>query len=713
MSLYSSKQYPEKHKLYNYFLAQGHDGDFLRDLLIQCNWSKTQTARALEEMTKGHETSKAPPGKKDKATGQKTGYLSPEVRSSQDTSATTPPTNEANKQSSPKLLEDRKYRQLIERGGHFRMTFYLGEVEFRTQELREFAPRVFFESSHLKYLSDRLKWWNKYGDFAPLAPLRTQGDGNCLLHAVSRAVFGVEDEGLILRRLLHTFLSNPVEVRPLKARWKRQQAVLNGHAGFEFDASEWENEWQTIVSLASLDISIPEPNLNSADIPSLPYKSLEEIHIFALAYVISRPIIVIANSMLQDVDGRAISPVYFGGVYLPLDRDPKECYHIPVVLTYCCSHFAPLVACYNDLITPGDNKARFRDVVVPLVGPEGDKLQIQFLEGQLSSLDTFYTRPSSLSLTTLREYLYIENIPISQYKTILAARICPCTHEFYSDIIKNLLAHTEAKLIEYKSNKAREEKEKEAKSLSFLSSYPPSPYQLTSSYPSRTLPSSILPTPLSNKLSPRRTTEDSPYSHKPDLYRKSATRSDTKITEITTTISPRTETYRSPPRPYRMSPPPDSPAPYSYYTREKSTNTDMPKSHLKSSYLEDFTAKYSLPSVPSSSSYYTHSYKPELSYRESFYTRDASLNKVASYPRDTSYLSDTPFYPRDIIYPKESSSLASQKLYPSHSEPYSIHPVTASAIESDRKKQSNSSPIELMDLARDLSKMDYPRKKYH
>ena len=618
MSSYSSKSSEDKIRLLNYFLTQGHDKDFMRDLLVQCNWSKSQTTRALEEMKKGSDA----PEKKDKATGQKTGSLSPGLSNSQEFSIS--PLLRKKVKSQPQLLEQKKYRQLIERCRHFMLTFYLAEVEFTSDELREFAPKTFFESSHLKYLSNRLNWWVKYGNYTPLAPLRTQGDGNCLLHAVSRAIFGVEDEELVLRGLLHEYLRDPVGSRRLKARWKRQQAEMNGRAGFEFDAGEWENEWDMIVSLASIDITITEPNLQSyepdASAPSLPYKSLEEIHIFALAHVIHRPIIVIADSILQDVEGRPISPVYFGGVYLPLDREPRKCCKIPIVLTYCCSHFAPLVACYNDLLAPGISTNRFQKVLVPLVGPEGDRLKIQFQgdqeRTQHSSLEYLARYPSYVAQDMIRlsEYLDLEEFFDSDCKTVVAAKICPSTHEFYSDIIANLVTHTEVKLEEYKLKKAKELREKELKDIEksltrSQISYPPLSTNLTYPYSrsTRTSKSSILPVPLTSKLSPHHLRGDSYISNRTELsYPRSSAREygsatdpypGFKVSEITTTISPReisSYTHTGYPRSPQHSSSytrdtsyQDKPYLSSYKTQEQSTNTD-----ISNSFFDSYTPRY-------------------------------------------------------------------------------------------------------------------------
>ena len=64
------------------------------------------------------------------------------------------------------------------------------------------------------------------------------------------------------------------------------------------------------------------------------YESLEEIHIFVLAHVLRRPIIIIADTMLKDLKGQAFFPIPFGGIYLPLECPQSVLMKTPLCLTY-------------------------------------------------------------------------------------------------------------------------------------------------------------------------------------------------------------------------------------------------------------------------------------------------------------------------------------------------------------------------------------------
>lgn len=65
---------------------------------------------------------------------------------------------------------------------------------------------------------------------------------------------------------------------------------------------------------------------------------LEDIHIFAVANLLRRPIIVLALETLND-----ITPIGIRGVYLPLLNAPKDCIRQAIVIGFHNSHFVPLV----------------------------------------------------------------------------------------------------------------------------------------------------------------------------------------------------------------------------------------------------------------------------------------------------------------------------------------------------------------------------------
>ena len=52
------------------------------------------------------------------------------------------------------------------------------------------------------------------------------GDGNCLLHAVSLALWGIEDDDLILRTALYRLLKEDTDRRNY-LRWQRERLRLD------------------------------------------------------------------------------------------------------------------------------------------------------------------------------------------------------------------------------------------------------------------------------------------------------------------------------------------------------------------------------------------------------------------------------------------------------------------------------------------------------
>lgn len=252
-----------------------------------------------------------------------------------------------------------------------------------------FHPSLFLSSLlPLSSPTGRLNWWSSTGKLPPLRPLATSGDGNCLLHAASLYMWGLPDRELVLRQHLYRILTQNQEKNRIRRRWHYQTNLRNQEAcGLTFCDDEWDFEWSEILRIAT-NKPRRRPTTDSLRRYSslrTHYESLEEVHVFALANVLHRTIIVIADEFLRDMNNEPLAPIYFGGIYLPLECNASACYRSPLMLAYHSSHFSPLVAEKNP--SPPKNKliSRFQrmgstvDTVIPLVVPDGSLLPIQFL----------------------------------------------------------------------------------------------------------------------------------------------------------------------------------------------------------------------------------------------------------------------------------------------------------------------------------------------
>nr|SPC69639.1 A20 [Pimephales promelas] len=231
----------------------------------------------------------------------------------------------------------------------------------------------------------RLNWCR---EVKKLVPLRTNGDGNCLLHAASQYLLGVQDTDLVLRKALYAVLK---ETDTSNFRTRFQTELLHSQeftqTGLRYSTLNWEEEWVKIVEMAS-----PVSSSNG-----LQFDSLEDIHIFVLSNILRRPIIVIADQVLRSMkSGSSFSPLNVGGIYLPLHWPPGECYKYPIVLGYDSQHFAPL-------ITIKDSGPEIR--AVPLINPGRggfEELRLHFLTEKEQQ------RKEKL----LKDYLMLIEIPV-------------------------------------------------------------------------------------------------------------------------------------------------------------------------------------------------------------------------------------------------------------------------------------------------------------
>uniref|UniRef100_A0A8D3BD02 ubiquitinyl hydrolase 1 n=1 Tax=Scophthalmus maximus TaxID=52904 RepID=A0A8D3BD02_SCOMX len=158
---------------------------------------------------------------------------------------------------------------------------------------------------------------------------RTAGD--CLLDSVLQATWGIYDKDSVLRKTLHDSLHDCSHW--FYTRWKEWESWYSQSFGLHFSLREeqWQEDWAFILSLASQ-----------------PGSSLEQTHIFVLAHILRRPIIVYGVKYYKSFRGETLGYTRFQGVYLPLLWEQSFCWKSPIALGYTRGHFSALVAMEND-----------------------------------------------------------------------------------------------------------------------------------------------------------------------------------------------------------------------------------------------------------------------------------------------------------------------------------------------------------------------------
>lgn len=144
---------------------------------------------------------------------------------------------------------------------------------------------------------------------------------------------------------------------------------ITGILFFNYTFKEWDKEWNLIVSAAEDLRRTPGYSTFSTS-----YAFLEEMHVFVLANVLKRPIIILGESTVRSLrDGDSLEHNNFVGIYLPLLWCPTLCDRSPIILCFFMNHFQPLITRYH---LPSEPKARF---AVPLVNAQLEPLHIHFL----------------------------------------------------------------------------------------------------------------------------------------------------------------------------------------------------------------------------------------------------------------------------------------------------------------------------------------------
>ena len=227
---------------------------------------------------------------------------------------------------------------------------------------------------------------NWFSQATKLEPLNTKGDGNCLLHAASLGMWGFQDRDHILRNAVSQAVQHATQGKnTFYMRWKCNKEWECREQGFQLEPGQWRQEWETVVRQAS-----------SAPTATATLHSLEEFHVFVLANVLRRPVIMYASQKMRSFNsGGTMQTINFHGVYLPLLWAPNGCKKDPLPLSYQGGHFSALVVV--------DSSQQYRDgkLVLPLVDCSGCRLPVRFmLQGEYQN-------------ELLNDYLSLIDIPDS------------------------------------------------------------------------------------------------------------------------------------------------------------------------------------------------------------------------------------------------------------------------------------------------------------
>ena len=210
-----------------------------------------------------------------------------------------------------------------------------------------------------------------------LIPLYTTGDGNCLLHAASLAMWGIEDKQFILRNALYDSLTTAQPGgNTLQDRCRQAVGEVLRDVNVRLSDHDWEGEWRMIVNQAT-------PNASGHQ------QSLEESHIFVLANILRRPIIVYGTPKVRSFNtGGTMQNINFHGIYLPLLWGSQLCHKAPLCLAYSTGHFTALVPVSN----------RQNQLIVSITDNMGRELPIRFLL-QAEQQNTMYLLQQYLDIT--------------------------------------------------------------------------------------------------------------------------------------------------------------------------------------------------------------------------------------------------------------------------------------------------------------------------
>ena len=187
---------------------------------------------------------------------------------------------------------------------------------------------------------------------AHLVPIKTIGDGNCFCSAVLHFIAGYQDKNKKLRNLFKKFMRD--HEKKLFYLWQQETLVPY------INEDSMINEWNEIVHFTD-------------------DQYLEKIHVFALANILKRMIIVHSQFYVKDIQACDIN-----GFYLPFLIDIEDLIDQTITIAFSDFHFVSLIPEINNPETnPND------EILTPLfrIKPNGSAIEMECASAKALSED--------------------------------------------------------------------------------------------------------------------------------------------------------------------------------------------------------------------------------------------------------------------------------------------------------------------------------------
>ncbi|KAI3385342.1 hypothetical protein SNEBB_009597 [Seison nebaliae] len=172
-----------------------------------------------------------------------------------------------------------------------------------------------------------INWCEDVRDTSCLFAIWNKGAGDCLLNSVLQALYGVLDTDNILRNGMARSMERS-SIQFKKRCYEYEVEVASNNLKYELSEDNWDKEWKAMLRMGRENGS-----------------ALDQVHVFVLAHVLRRPIIIYSVKHACNLNGEAIDFVRFQGIYLPLLwKQSTKCFKSPIALGYVKDHFCALLA---------------------------------------------------------------------------------------------------------------------------------------------------------------------------------------------------------------------------------------------------------------------------------------------------------------------------------------------------------------------------------